>query len=92
MICPRCKGKGRMELGVQEYGKTPTVVEIKCITCDGGGEITKFQHNLYEQEQGMWCRCGNPSGESVFFEDGEDPVIGKHHWNCKDCGKVLQVG
>ena len=91
MICPRCKGKGKMDLAVHEGG-VAEVVEITCITCDGDGEIGKFQHKLYQQEVEMWCNCGNPSNDGVFVDDGEDPVIGKHHWNCKDCGKVLQVG
>ena len=93
MNCPRCKGSGKMTLKVSTYGEDGSEsIEINCVTCDGTGEVTSYQNELYKQEVAMWCRCGNPSGDVDYYEDGQDPVIQKHHWNCKDCGKVLQVG
>ena len=91
MICPRCKGSGKMDLTVHEGGSA-TAIKITCVTCDGAGEIDSFKYNLYRQEVEMWCRCGNPSGEVDFYEDGQDPKIGMHHIKCRDCGKVIQVG
>jgi len=91
MICPRCKGCGQMDLGVHEGGSV-TTVKIRCITCDGDGEIDHHRYQMYRQEVEMWCRCGNPSGEVDYFEDGQDEAIGMHHYKCRDCGKVIQTG
>ena len=91
MNCPRCQGSGKMDLTVHDGGQ-PTAVKIECITCHGAGEIDKFQYKMYQQEVEMWCRCGNPSNEGDFYEDGQDPEIGQHHWKCRDCGKVIQIG
>jgi hypothetical protein len=92
MNCPRCEGKGKQSIGISEYGQPEESFEMTCMTCKGSGEVTAFEAEMFEQEQGMWCGCGNPSNDGDFYEDGEDPVVGKHHWKCKDCKKVLQVG
>jgi len=91
MICPRCKGSGKMDLNVSEGG-TMKAVKITCVTCDGAGEIDQFKYKLYRQEIEMWCRCGNPSGDVDFYDDGEHPDVQTHHYRCKDCGRVVQVG
>ena len=91
MICPRCKGRGKMDLNVHE-GDTVQVVKITCVTCDGDGEINQVQYMIYRQEIEMWCRCGNPSGDVDYYEDGQRQDVQMHHIRCKDCGKVVQVG
>lgn len=91
MNCPRCKGSGKMPLQVHEGGSVRNM-ELTCIDCDGSGEITKAQHEQNQRAMAMWCRCGNPTGQSRFYEDGEAPDVHKHHVKCGDCGKVLQVG
>ena len=44
------------------------------------------------KEDSPWCYCGNPSGEMDFFDNDEHPKIKCHHWRCRDCGKVVQIG
>jgi Fe2+ or Zn2+ uptake regulation protein len=67
-------------------------MELICIDCGGSGEITEAQHEQNQRAMAMWCRCGNPTRRTRFYEDGEAPDIHKHHVKCGDCGKVLQVG
>lgn len=64
-------------------------MELKCVWCDGAGQIGDQKLHAIQAEQDMWCSCGNPSGD-VHFHDDEPGS--KHHWTCGDCGGVLQVG
>lgn len=40
----------------------------------------------------LFCQCGNPSGETIYFADGQGDVCEKHYWECADCGKAVQIG
>jgi hypothetical protein len=66
--------------------------EITCIHCDGKPmselEAEKYQKAL-NREKNRWCKCGNPSGHTNYVPDTPRR---KHHWNCADCGKMLQEG
>jgi hypothetical protein len=44
------------------------------------------------KEASPWCHCGNASGEMDFFADGEHPKIKCHHWRCRECKGVVQIG
>lgn len=95
MQCPTCKGTGKQLIQVHFHEKgTSTVrnMEIKCTTCEGTGVVSYQTIQALEKANKMWCRCGNPSGQSNFFDDGVDSKCSKHHWKCSDCGKILQVG
>ena len=80
-----------MDIIVHEGGKTSTV-KIGCITCEGKGTINQEQKERLEAEKKLWCVCGNHSGESNFHDDYTRKICSKHHYTCKDCGKILQVG
>jgi DnaJ-class molecular chaperone len=67
------------------------IMHLSCPTCNGTGEITQAKQEAYDFEQNMWCKCGNPSGHSKRWDDGEG-IIHKHHYTCYDCGKITQVG
>lgn len=92
MECKRCKGTGEMAIDFSEGGKKWTRTEIRCIDCDGSGEISEAKAKAIEDEKALWCSCGNPSNDSIFWDDGEHPKCSKHCWTCKDCGKIIQVG
>lgn len=97
MNCPTCKGKGKVTVKVTTVApgtaNTHSEFEMNCLTCRGEGEISKAQAQEHKAAMAMWCRCGNPSGQTHFFDDGENPAVcNKHHWVCEDCGKVTQVG
>ena len=95
MKCPKCNnGKQTVEVTeIKPEGRSVTKVEITCITCNGSGQIEKRKLKAQERAfNAFWCRCGNPSEEIDFFDDGQHPGCEKHHYRCRDCGKVTQVG
>jgi len=96
-ICPTCKGTGEQSVTAQIMQPDGTFkeeppVQITCVFCDGKGEVTKDKLKFIEHYNSIWCKCGNPSGETDFYNDNEHDEIKKHHWRCQDCGKVVQIG
>ena len=99
MTCPKCKGKGHTIIPVSKTidGKrTDSSFEMDCDVCNGTGKVDLTEFIQWKQEvaneKALWCHCGNPSGEVLFYNDNECCPGDKHHWDCKDCGKLLQVG
>jgi phage FluMu protein Com len=96
MKCPRCKGSGKMTIKMSEYSGGKVIVndtlEMKCFECKGTGQITEAEMKVIKAEKAMWCKCGNPSGQTMFVDDGESKKCAKHHWVCEDCGKITQIG
>lgn len=91
--CPMCK-EGKITYQVVNVGSknAPERREIKCFVCKATGIVSQVVADAYEAQQRMWCECGNPSGHTQYWSDGQHPEISKHHWRCLDCGKVVQVG
>lgn len=77
-----------MSIIIHAHGET-TPMEIDCVYCDASGSMTPAQKALFDAMEQMWCRCGNPSGNTTFHEDS---MNSKHHWSCDDCGAVVQIG
>ena len=92
--CPTCEGSGKQSLTVKMWGsKEPeNVMPITCVVCKGTGTLGATEIRQLEAEKKMWCTCGNKSGEVDFFDDGAHPQIHKHHYRCRECGKVTQIG
>lgn len=39
------------------------------------------------------CKCGNPSGETVYQDNNKCACgVKKHHYHCADCGAITQTG
>lgn len=92
-VCPQCEGAGNVDMEVFVFGQEGgTLHSIKCITCEGDKFIDSETLDAYTRENEMWCDCGNHSGESGYFSDGEHPDIHKHHFRCCDCEKITQIG
>ena len=94
VVCPPCSGSGRMKIQVSEdrpTGVVKSTMEMKCITCNGAGKVSLKVLADLAREQEMWCRC-TTAGEPEYYGDGEDGEIWKHHWKCRSCGGVLQIG
>jgi len=93
ITCHHCGGKGETKItpvfleGGKEIEGTP--VTIDCVFCEGTGKITE---ELKKAEEDFWCDCGNPSGETIYYGDGQGHLCDKHHYVCADCFKVVQVG
>lgn len=96
MKCKSCKGTGKMVITATEItaagAKEMPSVSIDCIRCNGSGEISAARQKQLEAQAALWCKCGNPSGNSQFFNDGEHPNCSKHCYVCEDCRKITQVG
>lgn len=90
--CPSCDGTGKMKCRVHNADGKESTFEMECFDCGGTGKVSAEILASIEAEKNAWCSCGNPSGEHEFYDDGEDSACYKHHWNCKDCGKLWQVG
>ncbi len=92
--CPQCTN-GKQLLHVSEYKDRRMVekphVAITCVFCNGTGELTPEAFADLQAEKEMWCECPTP-GDSIFYDDGEHPVIKKHHYRCSICHKVTQIG
>jgi len=91
--CPSCKGARKVRVHVttdRGDGEIElTQFETDCVSCGGIGKVTPRRFAALQSEAAMWCSCGNESGEADYHADTRRM---KHHWTCRDCGKVLQVG
>ena len=93
MKCLVCHGSKINTCTITKFGTDEVkTMKMDCIWCDGTGEMTNEDKESYEYQLNMWCKCGNPSKGSEYYDDGEHHEITKHHYRCKDCGKVLQIG
>jgi hypothetical protein len=88
MQCPQCKAKGVITITIHT-GDAVTKQEMKCPLCGGKRAVIKSTAQAYFQEVDSWCNCGNPSGHAVYHPDHGKV---KHHYDCNDCGKLLQIG
>ena len=64
---------------------------ISCVHCEGTGTLTPEQKDVLDYEENMWCKCKEHHGVN-YYEDGEHPDIHKHHYRCRSCKKVTQIG
>lgn len=89
--CPTCEGSKKIQLTIRMNG-SETQSSQTCHVCDGSGEVSDALHREIIAENELWCECGNPSGDVEFYNDGEHSEVHKHHYRCRDCGKVTQLG
>jgi len=81
-----CNGTGIINItfnGIKE--------ELDCFSCETTGEVSVEIREAQEFERNMWCKCGY-TGNEVRWEDGEHPELHKHHYRCKRCNGVTQIG
>ena len=87
--CPVCHGKGKQTATVT--GKSRTY-DVECIWCRGKGTMTEEGVRWYRVEQAIWCKC-DLEREAVYYDNKEHTgCYDKHHWHCKACGLVQQIG
>lgn len=96
--CPDCKGTGKTQMKVIETTATGTTEQffpMTCAACTGTGQTTKAKIRANERTnaafQAMWCRCEGDT-DAEYWPDGAHTEIHKHHWRCRTCGKVKQIG
>ena len=44
-----------------------------------------------EQDYSKWCECNKDYGVD-FYDDYEHPALQKHHYRCKRCKGIVQIG
>ena len=90
--CPCCEGSKTNSLTEMSLdGKELDTMTFPCITCDGEGTV---DHDLwldYRDAMDTWCKCGCKNG-ARYVDDNVSKECSKHHWVCRDCGKITQVG
>jgi hypothetical protein len=92
MECPICKGTKVTTMTVETYGiKGSEKVEIECPGCHGTGEVSSERMAQLTQKDNIWCECEEDHGVD-YWGDGEHPDLSKHHYRCKKCKKVVQIG
>ena len=72
--------------------KEDDTTELTCVHCNGrviSEEEGKKMQEQIDYEESLMCDCGNPSDQADYVPD--TPQM-KHHWNCRDCGKIYQIG
>lgn len=91
-ICKSCKGEKKVTVTVETFGSTKKdSFETDCFWCKGTGEMNNTQLRDYLFFKDMWCECEEAHGV-YFINDNEHPEITKHHYRCKNCNKVTQIG
>ena len=81
---------GKMTIKVHDFSTEECEeksVEIDCIWCNGTGEMTPEQAAEKQAFEDSWCKCGNPSGQVNYYQEGHS-----HGYTCADCGKIVQTG
>jgi hypothetical protein len=99
--CLVCKGTGKQTIqsSVLDFDydlkkwveKPEPPVKIKCVWCNGKGVMTTAQVEQITEYRDAWCKCKEKNGVT-FFDDNERDDITKHHYRCKKCSKVTQIG
>lgn len=88
--CTKCSGTGVMPYSVSdENGHRNETMD--CFFCNATGSITADKALQMSAEDELWCDCGNPSRATDYHPDNTG-VVNKHHWTCRDCGGILQIG
>jgi transposase-like protein len=88
--CPACNSTGKQIITVRESGYR-SAFEMKCIVCGGNGKTSPDRIAEVEASKNIWCKCENSSG-STYIPDHGSQICRKHHYVCKDCGKITQIG
>jgi hypothetical protein len=92
--CLVCKGSGKQTTTMTTRGSDKVEkFEHNCTWCNGTGQMSSQQQESYSYSKNMWCNCKD-SKDSYYVPDGKCAKcrIMKHHYHCRKCGKVTQVG
>jgi len=91
--CPLCEDGKMKYTSVDLFGDKPEeVFYANCSFCGATGVVEPSFVDAYNEQLRMWCECSQPSENVDFYDDGIHPDLWKHHYRCKRCGKVTQIG
>jgi uncharacterized protein YbaR (Trm112 family) len=91
VACPTCKGVGKVTLTVNEEHQKTSTMQMNCVICKGVGRVTQEVVLALRRFENSWCRCGS-TNDPFYAADGEHTHCFKHHWDCSDCGGIVQIG
>ena len=98
--CQQCKGSGKIVVTMNTLGKENSEhkCELSCISCSGQGQFVFSSEKDYsawvsaEIERKMWCVCEFET-QSDYIENNQcKGCIIKHHYHCKRCHLITQIG
>jgi len=98
--CKVCKGIGKQRIPVETMGfkdgkmfvEKSSSFESECDVCGGTGQMTPEQVRHQKAYEDMWCKCKNKT-DAEYVPDGRcNCGVGKHHYHCRKCGKITQIG
>ena len=92
--CPFCID-GKTDLKIVTNGNE-TTQKIDCIYCKGTKKLSQIALNKINAEL-EWldkhtCKCKTNSAGVYYVADNVDENCSKHHWKCKECNKIVQIG
>jgi hypothetical protein len=89
--CPSCKGEGEQTIKtttITPTGRTEGSFKMPCLVCRGAKKVTPEIIAREKRMADIWCKCPD-SPDSYYVPDSPGS---KHHWCCKRCRKVTQIG
>lgn len=97
--CMTCGGNKTINLTLVD-NDTETKQVLGCISCDGKGWVTKEERATQETERKIWCKCPpeihDSHGIHYHPDNSGKTYLGlevvKHHYSCRKCGLVVQIG
>ena len=92
-LCPTCKGSCKQIIKVcnRKTGMVEKEIPVHCGTCNGEGKVTEETLKNIMYEKSLYCSCKN-NDDVYFVDDNVDSECSKHHWKCKNCKKIVQIG
>ena len=100
LTCETCKGSGKVTVSMSTFGKegSEKKSQMHCISCSGKGiylissDSERKAWVLNRIQRNMWCQCEDSIG-SYYRENNEcKGCMSKHHYHCKKCHLITQVG
>ena len=92
MECTMCHGSKVQHLTITTFGEEGSkTMDVDCVGCNGTGEIDERVALELEYERNMWCDCTEDHGVT-YWKHGQHAILHKHHYRCKKCHKVVQIG
>ena len=93
--CPVCTGHGFQFTRVTTYGKPGQSISFStCFHCEGKPVSEKQAEQIQavvDYQKSLWCECKNDTG-TYYVADNMSAECKKHHWRCKKCFKIKQIG
>lgn len=93
--CPVCEGHGFQFTHVTTYGKPGQSISFSnCFHCKGkpvSEEQGEHIQVVVDYVDSLHCKCDSNT-DAYYVADNMSAECKKHHWRCKKCFKIKQIG